>query len=233
MSKTKVCTKCNIRKPLDKFYRRRSRSGVWVKHGQCKKCINEKTRKNYATQKASDLRKLKLKARNYYLKNQERIKQRNKIRYKNDKKYRLRLRKYLRQWRLDHPTESSEMARSYARKNKERLSKAAKRWRANNPLKSRAIAHRRRTIIHRSGDLYNDNQWNKLVLYYCFDAKCLCCKKARKLTVDHVIPLSSGGRNTINNLQPLCLHCNSSKGTKTIDYRFDHGEFAKRLAEYW
>jgi 5-methylcytosine-specific restriction endonuclease McrA len=60
-------------------------------------------------------------------------------------------------------------------------------------------------------------EWNELLSQY--DGKCLCCQTTEKLTVDHVIPLSDHGSNTINNIQPLCRSCNSSKGTKTTDYR--------------
>lgn len=53
-----------------------------------------------------------------------------------------------------------------------------------------------------------------------YGGKCLGCNKDdAPLTVDHVIPVSRGGSNDITNIQPLCKPCNSSKGTKTIDYR--------------
>ena len=56
--------------------------------------------------------------------------------------------------------------------------------------------------------------------------RCLCCGRHESelksvLEEDHVIPLSRGGTNWINNIQPLCEDCNGmgGKGTKTTDYR--------------
>jgi hypothetical protein len=48
---------------------------------------------------------------------------------------------------------------------------------------------------------------------------CVSCGQARRLTIDHIQPLSAGGDNTIRNVQPLCMPCNSAKGGKTVDYR--------------
>lgn len=51
--------------------------------------------------------------------------------------------------------------------------------------------------------------------------KCLRCGDARRffLTIDHVIPLSRGGRHDPDALQTLCLWCNAWKGQRVIDFR--------------
>lgn len=45
-----------------------------------------------------------------------------------------------------------------------------------------------------------------------FGNKCAICGAEGKLTIDHIVPLSVGGSNTIDNIQPLCRSCNSRKG---------------------
>jgi hypothetical protein len=41
---------------------------------------------------------------------------------------------------------------------------------------------------------------------------CSACGSRHDLTLDHIIPLSLGGRSTRSNVQVLCRACNSSKG---------------------
>ena len=36
-------------------------------------------------------------------------------------------------------------------------------------------------------------------------------------TVDHIIPLKHGGRDSMENVQLLCKHCNSSKGASIVN----------------
>jgi hypothetical protein len=44
-----------------------------------------------------------------------------------------------------------------------------------------------------------------------------CGSKGGKLHCDHVVPVSRGGTNTLDNLTTSCQHCNLSKGSKTLE----------------
>ena len=85
------------------------------------------------------------------------------------------------------------------------------------PEKNRSKHHKRRTRIYKSEGFHTPAEWGALCVQY--GNICLCCKEKKPLTLDHIIPLSRGGSNSIDNLQPLCHQCNSRKGSRTIDYR--------------
>jgi diadenosine tetraphosphate (Ap4A) HIT family hydrolase len=51
-------------------------------------------------------------------------------------------------------------------------------------------------------------------------ALCGATKDQHPLHVDHIVPRSRGGKNTLENLQVLCSRCNLAKGNKdTADFR--------------
>ena len=47
---------------------------------------------------------------------------------------------------------------------------------------------------------------------------CLRCGAKHGLSIDHIVPVSKGGQNTLDNLQTLCMPCSISKGVATISY---------------
>lgn len=139
------------------------------------------------------------------------------------------------EWRKENPERFKAIRKRDYDTHRERHLRNAKKYRQD----PQAIA-RRQTILRRfqkqypdryaeyerirshrkraAGAAYTKAEWDALCAKY--NHRCLCCGATRKLTVDHVVPISKGGSNTIDNIQPLCISCNSSKGVQVIDYRY-------------
>lgn len=87
-------------------------------------------------------------------------------------------------------------------------------------VKHRTLPRPRKVYPHTPRG-YKEHEWDSLVLYY--RGRCLRCKRRgtprNPITRDHIIPRIKGGPDILDNLQPLCKSCNSSKKDKTIDYR--------------
>ena len=76
-----------------------------------------------------------------------------------------------------------------------------------------------RAVRSGAGGGHTQGDWETLKAQYNWT--CPCCKRKEseiKLTQDHIIPLSKGGSDNIENIQPLCKSCNSRKHNKTIKY---------------
>jgi 5-methylcytosine-specific restriction endonuclease McrA len=126
-------------------------------------------------------------------------------------------REYSRAWKINNKQKQAAHKNSWQDRNMDKVCEYTNRWRTKNKDKVNTIKNNRRTRITKAGGSFTSEEWESLKLKY--NNKCLRCDKKKPLTVDHVIPVSAGGRSDIKNIQPLCRSCNSAKGTKHTDYR--------------
>ena len=84
------------------------------------------------------------------------------------------------------------------------------------------FAQRRRARLKGARGSYTTAEWEALLAQH---DRCPMCRRRWEeiepppnretaVTVDHIVPISKGGSNTIDNIQPLCFSCNSAKGNK-------------------
>lgn len=132
-----------------------------------------------------------------------------------------RAREHLRKWRAKNPDRQREHKVKWRDKNRAQANASVSRWAKANPEKRRVYTKNRRNNKLGASGKFSSEEWGALCRKY--DNRCLACGKKTRLTVDHVVPISVGGSNDISNIQPLCVSCNSRKGTKVIDYRTKSG----------
>lgn len=135
----------------------------------------------------------------YYLKHRRRVLRRVKRYYA---KHRSTILPYIAQWQKENAKKHGAYTSKYQKNHRKQYS---------------AYYNARMSAKTKAGGAYTSAQWIALCDKYC--NRCLCCGKKRKLTADHVVPVSKGGSSNISNIQPLCGPCNSSKGTRSTDYR--------------
>jgi 5-methylcytosine-specific restriction endonuclease McrA len=105
---------------------------------------------------------------------------------------------------------------SYRRHAEKERAQARAYYRAD-PAKYKLYARLRKNRLRANGGTLTRAEW--LALCDKYDGRCLACGEKKPLTIDHVIPVSKGGRHSIENVQPLCRVCNNRKRCDTTDYR--------------
>ena len=73
---------------------------------------------------------------------------------------------------------------------------------------------KRRSSIELVPCTLTSDEWKWIKTKY--KNKCAYCGEKKKLTMDHIIPISKGGHHTIGNIVPACQSCNAQKGTKLM-----------------
>ncbi len=200
----KRCSKCGGIKYLSDFHKRKDGNLCsW-----CKSCIrqdnnsrrdankeryNEIARKFYKAHRAEHV-----KHSTSYNKNHPEQRQATCKRYRENHKEEAR--KYRQEYRASHLATIQEKRRKYLALHPEVITTQYQRRRARK--------------LNASGDGVTKEQW-KMVLEE-FGYRCAYCSQQKPLAMDHIVPLSKGGRYDLDNIVPACQPCNSSKGTHSL-----------------
>lgn len=85
-------------------------------------------------------------------------------------------------------------------------------------LRNRQLRHQREKLAKSKGT-HTQEQWLDLVKE--FGGRCVRCGLVKPVERDHITPLyfcNESATDGIENIQPLCSSCNSSKGNSTFNY---------------
>ena len=93
----------------------------------------------------------------------------------------------------------------------------AVRWPANDSQERGKELRSKRMAEARNRGTHTSEHWGAL-LAFC-GKQCLRCGDVNRLVKDHIIPIYQGGSDGLENIQPLCAKCNSSKGRENLDFR--------------
>jgi 5-methylcytosine-specific restriction endonuclease McrA len=114
-------------------------------------------------------------------------------------------------------TEEQRAARAkyrsdYYQKNKLRLDAEQKEYRDRHPGKNAEQVALYRLRLESNGKFsFSKKDVDKLL-----SSSCAYCGATGKMSMDHILPVSKGGRNSIGNLLPCCRACNSQKHAKLL-----------------
>lgn len=187
---TKPCTMCKAIRPLDAFSPdRRARDG---RQSRCKQCQANVIRDRYKADPEAARARLQADRKA----NPERW-------HGYDRKYNA----------ADPQKHRNETAR-YTEANKQKVAERQLQYRRDHPEKHLKHENDRRARKIGNGGTYTLRDIRRLMHRY--RGMCAYCHEAKATTLDHVLAISRGGRNTIGNLLPACKSCNYSKGPKLL-----------------
>lgn len=210
----KQCSKCKIKKLLSEFRKdKQKKDGVtsW-----CGKCIAEQASKY----RVANLEKERERGRKKLVEHPEYGRNFKAANPDYDHKYYVKHIEKIREQRCQWYVANAEKARENTRKWCAANPEYNNKYNAVHPERMRKSTRKYRARKLGNGGTITAKEERWLKEFY--DFTCLCCGRKEpeiKLTLDHVIPLKLGGRNTIDNAQPLCQSCNSKKHIKNTDYR--------------
>lgn len=144
--------------------------------------------------------------REYYLANVDRLREQNRENYQQNADQR---KVQVAEWNRKNPDLRKQYRRKYEEINQDRVRESKRQWFRDNPEHAATLTALRRSRLRGVESTLTNAEWE--AIKQRFDHCCAYCGEQRKLTRDHVIPISKGGSNTADNVVPACKPCNSRK----------------------
>jgi len=215
------------KKEYNEQYYTANKVGILAHNKQQREVNREKRSRqdklHYETNKEKILEHDKL----YYIANREKILKQRKQQYGANRE------EILEQHRLRYLAKRDkilEYERQCYQENRERKLTHQKQYYRNNRKKryeydkQHSAMHQRAQAIVRTRRVGAEGSYSIEELrskFAKFDNKCVYCGDTETLTADHIIPLSRGGSNYIDNVVSACFACNNEKRSRTAKEFFD------------
>jgi len=209
---TKICRTCKKNKTLDNFHKyKQAKDGLRYECKECRKIDGQeyqiKNRKEIAIRK-----------KQYYSLNQEKIREAGKL-YRDNNIEIIKDRKKI--YALSNKEKIAKQQKEWRLKNKDKISKYIKGYLQTEHGKKvfKRIKQKRRALKYTTADnTITEKSLQELIKLQ--NNKCYKCKKEldfkskNQVHLDHHIPISKGGKHSMENVVYLCKTCNLIKAAK-------------------
>ncbi len=207
------CLKCGQRLPQTEYYYYPSRGSYSKK---CKECEKSIKRDEYKGRQEKAIATVHA----YREANRDKIKARAREKYKNNVEYRESQLCYQHEYRMQNKRKTLEYATEYRRTNKDSINLKRSEYAKTDAGKVLDRRHDcRRRAARKSATVngqHSHGEW--LEVLKRFNHQCAICGSTEQITQDHIIPITKGGNDSKDNLQPLCRRCNSAKRAQTLRF---------------
>lgn len=209
----KICTKCKILKDDTEFnWSNKAQNKL---KSECRACQRTSGRKYAAKRRITDGPLLNARTKQWEEKQISENPNYYKDKYYQDHERNL---KKAKKYYDGNKEKCLEAQKKWRQENPETAKQSTQNWRKNHPEQVRA-AQKFSALMYRGRrnkseiQNFSDDQLEQRMSMFNF--KCAYCPDGQFECIDHLIPLSKGGKHCLSNLRPSCKMCNNKKYNKT------------------